>query len=94
MTIMYYLISVVYSAYCIGRYGMTIGQRILSLKVLMADTSKVDYKTAMVRAIIFLVYYIPIIGVLAGLASVASVIGEQNKQAWHDRACKTIIVSV
>lgn len=82
----YLIISAAYFTWMVGNYGATIGKMVMGMKIVKEDGSKVSYSDALLRelasflsAAIFLLGYI-------------SVIWDKNKQGWHDKIAKTIVI--
>ncbi|MDI6873897.1 RDD family protein [Candidatus Solincola sp.] len=81
------LIGWAYYTYLTGRYGATLGKKLLGLRVVGEDLQPVTYGTAVVREI-------P--GKL--LSALACMLGyiwagfDGRKQAWHDKIARTLVI--
>jgi len=87
--LLYYLISIVYGAVLIWKYGVTLGKKLLKLRVVNTSYQKVSLGRAILRESIgkFLS------GILFGWGYFTSLI-DKRKQTWHDKIAKTYVVSV
>lgn len=87
--LLYYLVSVVYGALLIWRYGATLGKKLLKLRVVNISYQKVSLGRAVLRESVgkFLS------GILFSLGYFTALI-DKRKQTWHDKIAKTYVVSV
>ena len=74
--------------------GGTFGQRVVGVRVVMADTGlPIDGGTATVR---YLVMFLEMLGtyILIGLLGFIWAAFDDRKQAWHDKAAGTVCIHV
>jgi uncharacterized RDD family membrane protein YckC len=80
------LVSIAYLVYFWSTTGVTIGNRVMNIRVAKADGSALSWGTGIVRYIGLIVSIIPIfLGLLW-------VIWDPNKQGWHDKLANTVVV--
>ena len=78
--VLYYVLSWAYLD------GATIGKKIMKIKIIKADGSKLDVVSAFVRYLSYIVSSIPL-----GLGFFW-VIWDSKKQGWHDKIAKTYVI--
>ena len=66
--------------------GQTLGKKIMKIKVVKEDGRAVDYKTAVIRYLTYIVSAIPL------CLGYFWVIWDEKKQGWHDKLAKTLVV--
>lgn len=66
--------------------GQTLGKKLMKIKVVREDGQKLDYATAVVR---YLGY---ILSALALCLGYLWVLWDEKKQGWHDKIAKTLVV--
>ena len=66
--------------------GQTLGKKVMKIKVVKEDGSKLQYTDAIVR---YLGYIVSTIVVFLGFVWVAF---DEKKQGWHDKIAKTLVV--
>ena len=66
--------------------GQTVGKRVMGIKVVKEDGSPVDYQTAVIRYLTYMVSTIPL------FLGYFWVIWDEKKQGWHDKLAKTLVV--
>ena len=67
--------------------GQTIGKKLLKIKVVAEDGKPVDYRTAILRYIGYIVSAVPL------LIGFFWVLWDEKKQAWQDKIAKTYVVN-
>lgn len=74
--------------------GQTIGQRFRKVKVVRQDGSPVGWGGAILRFFppIALAVFLPQIGALLGLGMVLWFLRDRNRQGFHDKLAKTVVV--
>lgn len=87
------VIGVIYYGFQHGKWGQTIGKRALSLRVVRADDGgAITYGTAAWRTVFSYLIGIITCGI-GGIVDVAWILGDQRRQALHDKVAKTIAVT-
>lgn len=76
-----------YLVYFIGSRGQTLGKMALGIKVVDMKGKKVDYKTALLRETVGKF----ISGIVIDLGYLW-MLWDKNKQTWHDKIAKTVVV--
>jgi len=61
----------IYSIYFVGEQGNTPGQKMVGLKVATADRKPPGYGKAFLRAFVYLIHYVPLLG---GVLSIVSAV--------------------
>lgn len=83
-------VSFAYYIYFIGKSGQTIGKRALGIKVMVKDSDvPVGYLNAFLREVVGKL----VSGLVLGLGYFW-VIWDKDKQGWHDKIAKTVVVKV
>lgn len=82
------LIAVIYFnwVYSYVRFGQSFGKRFIGLRVIRADGKPLDYQTAAIRLLVYVVSML-----LAGLGFV-SMLWDEKQRGLHDKIAKTIVV--
>ena len=70
----------------VNRGGATLGKQVMKIKVVTEDGKPVDYKTAVLR---YLGYIVSSIVIFLGFLWV---LWDEKKQGWHDKIAKTVVV--
>jgi hypothetical protein len=75
--------------------GQTIGQKFRKVRVVRQDGSKVGWGGAILRFLppIALAIFIPQLGALIGLGMVLWFLRDRNRQGFHDKLAKTLVVA-
>jgi colicin import membrane protein len=84
--ILFVLLSAAYFSYMHGAYGQTVGKRLLGLKVLTTHGEDIGYLTAFLR-FVSTCFALGCLGM--GVVWLAL---DPNKQGWHDKLARTVIV--
>lgn len=87
------LIGLIYVTIFIGKFGSSLGQKLMKLKVLTDDEVELGYKKAFIRALAFLIYSLPYIGGIFLIISAATVVRSQKHKALHDMLGKTVVLN-
>ncbi len=84
--ILFILLAAAYVTYVHGTYGQTLGQRLLRIRVLTTHGEELTYLTAFFRfvAACFAVGFLGMGVVWIGL--------DPNKQGWHDKLARTVVI--
>ncbi|HPM78147.1 MAG TPA: RDD family protein [bacterium] len=84
--ILFVLLAAAYVTYVHGTYGQTLGQRLLRVRVLTTHGEELTYLTAFFRfvAACFAVGFLGMGVVWIGL--------DPNKQGWHDKLARTVVI--
>jgi uncharacterized RDD family membrane protein YckC len=86
------VIGLVYFAVQHGKWGQTIGKRALGIRVVRAeDGGAIGYGTAAWRVVFTYLISLVTCGI-GGIIDVAWILGDQRRQALHDKVAKTIVV--
>ncbi|MGH2588582.1 MAG: RDD family protein [Dehalococcoidia bacterium] len=80
------IISVAYFTYLIGSSGMTLGGRLMKVKVVDSGGNTPSYGTAAIR------WVISIISGLVILLGYLWAFWDRNRQTWHDKVAGTYVV--
>lgn len=85
--ILTFVVAFAYSViFWVNFEGATPGKRFLGIKVIKESGEKINYSTALIRFIGYLVSMIPLyLGYLW-------MVWDKKKQAWHDKLAKTVVV--
>jgi len=93
------LAAAVYAIVLQGKYGRTLGMRVMSIRVVVGGGGVPGYDTAAKRWLIpgvgGLLGLIPVVGVLFSigvLLDYLSMLWSDEKQCWHDKYAKTWVV--
>ena len=84
----YVAIKIFYQAFFVMKYGATVGKivmkiRVIEIKTLQNPNVIVSLNRAIVRVFSEAIYYL---GFLWGML-------DQNRQAWHDKSAKTLVIN-
>lgn len=82
------MVDLAYFTICIGRWGQTVGKKVLSIKVLRSDNSPMSYPMSFARS---LAYYLSALIFGIGFLMIAF---SSNKRGLHDRICDTKVVKI
>lgn len=75
-----------------GRFGTTIGMRLLSLRIVRSrDGTQIGYRTALLRLVAFVLSIVAYVTVLGGLLVLPMVI-DKRRRAVHDHVAGTVVV--
>ena len=80
------LVDIAYYVYFWSTTGVTIGNRVMNIRVAKADGSPLDFTTGIIRYVGF------VISVAVIFLGVLWVIWDPYKQGWHDKMAKTVVV--
>jgi uncharacterized RDD family membrane protein YckC len=84
------IISLVNAAYSIVLWvnwnGQTVGKKLLRIKVVRSDRQPIDYRTAILRYLGYIVSAIPL------LIGYFWMLWDPKKQTWHDKIAQTAVV--
>ncbi len=84
------LAGLVYYVYFIGHRGQTVGKMVMKIKVVGLETGKpIGYGKAFLREIIGKI----LSGLILALGYLWS-IKDKNKQTWHDKIVKSVVVKI
>lgn len=88
----YYVVAFLYFVVLTGKYGQTLGKKVLGIQVVKPATGlPPGFGSAFVRNFIFglevIAFYI-----LVGFLGVLWPLWDKQKQAWHDKAANTIVI--
>lgn len=83
------LVSWAYYSYLTGRYGATLGKKLLGLRVVSEDLQPITYGTAIVREI-----PAKLLSALACMLGYIWVGFDTRKQGWHDKIAGTLVIQV
>lgn len=84
------LAGLAYYVYFIGHRGQTVGKIIMKIKVVGIETGKpIGYGSAFLREIVGKI----LSGLPVGLGYLWS-IKDKNKQTWHDKIVKSVVVKI
>ena len=72
--------------YCYVRYGQSFGKRFIGLRVIRADGQPMDYPTALIRLLVYLVSML-----FAGLGFLW-MLWDENQRGLHDKIAKTVVI--
>ncbi|HPQ69326.1 MAG TPA: RDD family protein [bacterium] len=84
--ILFILLAAAYVTYVHGTYGQTLGQRLLRIRVLTTHGEELTYLTAFFRFVVtcFAIGFLGMGVVWIGL--------DPNKQGWHDKLARTVVI--
>ena len=85
----YYIIFPIYHIFCLGKYGATLGKKMVKIKVVRMDGSSFGYGLATGRFFAFVLGYFTIC-----IGYIMAAFDEKYKRALHDRICNTRVVYV
>ena len=88
------LISLIYATFFVGERGNTPGQKMMGLKIVALDRAPLGYLKAFFRALVYLIYYVPLLGAMLGIVSWVMLSITAKKQTLHDKICKTIVLDI
>lgn len=84
------LAGLVYYVYFIGNRGQTVGKMVMKIKVVGIETGKpIGYGKAFLREIIGKI----LSGLILALGYLWS-IRDKNKQTWHDKLVKSVVIKI
>ncbi len=83
-----YSLWIIYSTICLSLWSTTPGKKIYGLEVLKENEERLDFSTALKRALLQ-----PLSFILFG-AGFWNMDKNEKKQAWHDKSCHTIVIRV
>ena len=78
-----------YYVYGVGRFGQTLGKKWLKIKVQTTDGQVPGYKKALIRETVGKL----VSGLVLGIGYLWA-IWDKDKQTWHDKMAKTVVVGV
>jgi len=90
------VIGIAYEVVLIAVRGQTLGKMIVKIKVVRADFGGVPGAgKSVIRWIIpAAVAWLPFLGALVSLLVYISLLWDSNRQGWHDKAARTLVVKV
>lgn len=88
------LFKLSYGTYFIGKFRATPGQKVVDLEVVTEEEKPLGYKKSFLRALVYEIYTIPIIGLLLMFISVCMILLGEKRQAIHDKICKTVVLNI
>ncbi|MCM8819069.1 MAG: RDD family protein [Candidatus Omnitrophica bacterium] len=87
----FFLISIFYKIFLVGKFGATLGKMIVGIKIVDENGKKISYGNALVREVIVkdiiycIIFFISFLGYLWA-------IWDKRKQTWHDKIARTIVI--
>jgi uncharacterized RDD family membrane protein YckC len=87
----YFLISIFYKTFLVGKFGATLGKMITGIKIVDENGNKISYGVAFIREVLikdiiyFIIFFISWLGYLWAL-------WDKKKQTWHDKIARTLVV--
>ncbi len=79
--------GIAYYVYGVGRWGQTLGKKWLGIKVQTKDRAVPGYKKALIRETVGKL----VSGLIFGIGYLWA-IWDKDKQTWHDKMAKTVVV--
>lgn len=87
------VVFLVFNGLLLVQRGQTIGKLVLSIKIVMADSSPLTLSALAIRyGVYFIGNLVPVIGPLFSIINVLFIFGEERR-CLHDRAANTLVVS-
>ncbi len=92
--VVFVIVYIAINGHFLSKYGQTVGKRLLSIKVVMADGSPASFsQLVFVRYLIMAtITQVPFIGSVIGLVDSIMIFGEK-KQTLHDRIANTKVIN-
>jgi uncharacterized RDD family membrane protein YckC len=84
--VLFVLLAAAYFTYMHGAYGQTLGKRLLGIKALTTHGEELGYLTAFLR-FVAACFAVGMLGM--GVVWIAL---DPNKQGWHDKLARTVVV--
>lgn len=82
------IVLILYDIFFIKKYNATPGKRVMGIKVVKIDKSKITWGDSIFRWFIYKLgsgWWVLFLGVLW-------IIWDKKKQSWHDKAARTVVV--
>lgn len=89
--IIFFLITIFYNIFLIGKFGATMGKMIVGIKVVDENGRKISYGTAFIREFIVKNLVYPIIFFIFYLGYLWA-LWDKKRQTWHDKIARTIVI--
>ena len=83
------IMAYIYYVGMIGTWGQTVGKKWLKIKVQTSDGQVPGYKRALIRETVGKI----VSGLVLGIGYLVA-IWDKDKQTWHDKMAKTVVVRV
>ncbi len=90
----YYVIALLYFVVLTGKYGQTLGKKVLGIQVIKRSTgAPPGFGASFIRNFVFGLEFVGMY-VLVGFVGLLWPLWDNQKQAWHDKAASTIVIRV
>ena len=94
LIVLFLIAAILYEVILIALKGQTVGKMALSIRVVRLDNGLVPgWRGSFIRGFpVAALCLLPVIGWIVALLSYASVLGDDRRRGWHDKAAKTLVV--